>query len=232
MHDTLAYFEQDPIYRRYHHHELTFYASCTRSARTSCCRCRTTRSSTAKGSLYTKMAGSDHVAEAGQPAHAVRLHVGPPGQEAALHGPGVRPDRRVELTSARWTGTCSRTPQHGGVQSLIRDLNRAYRDGAGAVGGSTPIRPPSGGWSPTTPINNVLAFARRSADGSRVIVVVAEPLPRRPSTAIASGCRGRCAGARCSTPTPPTTAARTSATSGGVDRRSRSRGTTSRSRPS
>ena len=24
MHDTLAYFQQDPIYRRYHHHELTF----------------------------------------------------------------------------------------------------------------------------------------------------------------------------------------------------------------
>src|SRR5437763_15843575 len=24
MHDTLGYFQQDPIYRRYHHHELTF----------------------------------------------------------------------------------------------------------------------------------------------------------------------------------------------------------------
>ena len=24
MHDTLSYFQQDPIYRRYHHHELTF----------------------------------------------------------------------------------------------------------------------------------------------------------------------------------------------------------------
>src|SRR5207244_4204501 len=24
MHDTLEYFKQDPIYRRYHHHELTF----------------------------------------------------------------------------------------------------------------------------------------------------------------------------------------------------------------
>jgi 1,4-alpha-glucan branching enzyme len=24
MHDTLAYFQQDPVYRRYHHHELTF----------------------------------------------------------------------------------------------------------------------------------------------------------------------------------------------------------------
>jgi 1,4-alpha-glucan branching enzyme len=24
MHDTLAYFQQDPVYRRWHHHELTF----------------------------------------------------------------------------------------------------------------------------------------------------------------------------------------------------------------
>src|SRR3712207_9285790 len=24
MHDTLQYFQQDPVYRRWHHHELTF----------------------------------------------------------------------------------------------------------------------------------------------------------------------------------------------------------------
>ncbi len=44
-------------------------------------------------------AGEDagrQVAEARQPARAVRLHVGPPRQEAALHGPGARPGARVE----------------------------------------------------------------------------------------------------------------------------------------
>ena len=37
----------DPIHRKYHHDRLTF-SICTRSPRTSCCRCRTTKWSTAK----------------------------------------------------------------------------------------------------------------------------------------------------------------------------------------
>src|SRR4051812_1849344 len=36
------------------------------------------------------------LAEARQPARAVRLHVGAPRQEAALHGPGVRAGAGVE----------------------------------------------------------------------------------------------------------------------------------------
>ena len=47
MHDTLDYMAHDPVYRRYHHNELTF-SLCTRSRRTSSCRCRTTRSSMAR----------------------------------------------------------------------------------------------------------------------------------------------------------------------------------------
>ena len=54
--------------------------------------------------------------------------------------------------------------------------------------------------------------ARAPADGERVLVCVGNlsPVPR---TATASGCRAPAAGSRCSTRTPRTTAARTSATS-------------------
>ena len=34
----------------------------------------------------------------------------------------------MERTSARWTGTCSSSHGHGGLQALVRDLNHVYRD--------------------------------------------------------------------------------------------------------
>ncbi len=46
MHDTLAYFREDPLLPQLPPRPLTFAIACTRTARTSCCRCRTTKSCT------------------------------------------------------------------------------------------------------------------------------------------------------------------------------------------
>ena len=43
MHDTLDYFKRDPIYRQHHQNQLTFGDDVCVHARTSSCRCRTTR---------------------------------------------------------------------------------------------------------------------------------------------------------------------------------------------
>ena len=42
-----------------------------------------------------------------QRARLLRLHVGPSGQEAPVHGPGVRPDERMERRASRCPGGCS-----------------------------------------------------------------------------------------------------------------------------
>ncbi len=106
MHDTLGYFEQDPIYRRYHHHELTFslmYAFSENFVLP----LSHDEVVHGKGSLYTKMAGSDEWQKLANLRALYALHVGAPWQEAPVHGIRARPAGRVEpralarLASAR-----------------------------------------------------------------------------------------------------------------------------------
>ncbi|HEY6594093.1 MAG TPA: alpha amylase C-terminal domain-containing protein, partial [Asanoa sp.] len=70
-------------------------------------------------------------------------------------------------------------PQHAGVQSLVRDLNHAYR--AEPALWETDFDGSAFWWIEANDAdNNVLAFARRSADSERVVVFVANlsPVPR------------------------------------------------------
>ena len=93
MHDTLEYFKQEPMLRKNHHDKLTFsiwYAFSENFmlplSHDEVC--------DGNGSLLGRMPG-DPWQQVRQPAPAVRLHVGPSRQEAALHGRRVRPAPRV-----------------------------------------------------------------------------------------------------------------------------------------
>jgi 1,4-alpha-glucan branching enzyme len=70
-------------------------------------------------------------------------------------------------------------PQNAGVQSLVRDLNRLYRDEPALWELDSD---PAGFWwlEPNDADRNVLAFARVSRGGERVVVFVANlsPVPR------------------------------------------------------
>ena len=94
MHDILTYVSKDPVFRRWEHQHLTFsmlYAwnenfvlpfSHDEVVH-------------GKGSMMNKVAGR-RLAEGGDAARALRVHVRAPGQEAAVHGHRVRPVARVE----------------------------------------------------------------------------------------------------------------------------------------
>jgi len=174
MHDTLAYFQQDPIYRRYHHHELTFslmYAFSENFVLP----LSHDEVVHGKGSLYTKMAGSDPWQKLANLRALYAYMWAHPGKKLLFMGQEfAQPAEWSEERSLDWH--LLEQPEHAGIQSLVRDLNRAYRDEPALWELDSD---PSGFWwlEPNDADNNIIAFARRSADGDRVVVFIANLSP-------------------------------------------------------
>ena len=93
----------------------------------SCCRCRTTRSSTARARCSAEDAGRS-LAAVRQPAAALRVHVLAARQEAPVHGQRARASVASGTTTPASTGTCSTSRSHRQLQLLVGELNRLYRD--------------------------------------------------------------------------------------------------------
>ena len=178
MHDTLAYFQQDPIYRRYHHHELTFslvYAF-TENFILPLSHDEVVHG---KGSLINKMPGDDWQKRANLRALYAFMWAHPGkkllfmGQEFAQH--------------AEWSHERSldwhllEDPEHSGIQSLVRDLNQAYKDEPALW--ELDFEGEGFWWlEPNDAESNVVAFGRVSRGGERVLLFVANlsPVPRGP----------------------------------------------------
>ena len=105
MHDTLGYFQRQPVHRAWHHNELTF-ALVYAWAENFVLPDQPRRGRARQGLAAAQDAGRP-VAAAGQRARVPRLHVGAPRQAADLHGhrarPGVGVGRgpRARLVAAR-----------------------------------------------------------------------------------------------------------------------------------
>ena len=127
MHDTLEYFEHDPIHRRFHHDELTFRAvyAFTENFVLPLSHDEVVHG---KGSLLGQDAGR-RVAEVRQPAAALRLQVRAAGQEAAVHGRRDRASGASGTTTASLDWHLLDQPAHAGVARWVaRPQPRCYRD--------------------------------------------------------------------------------------------------------
>ena len=177
MHDTLRYMSRDPIHRRHHHDDLTFgllYAF-TENFILPLSHDEVVHG---KGSLLGKMPGDRWQRFANLRAYYGFMW-GHPGKKLLFMGGEFAQEREWNHdTSLDWH--LLDDPMHRGVQNLVRDLNRAYRD----IPALHERDCESDGfcWIVSEDRDNsVLAFARYSRERDSVVLVVCSftPIVRR-----------------------------------------------------
>jgi 1,4-alpha-glucan branching enzyme len=176
MHDTLAYFEHEPIHRRWHHHELTFslvYAF-TENFILPLSHDEVVHG---KGSMLSKMPG-DRWQQLANLRALYAFMWAHPGKKLLFMGNELAQEQEwSEERSLDWH--LLENPEHSGVQSLVRDLNRAYRD-TPALWERDSDHTAFWWLEPNDAENSVFAFARLGRDSKRPFVFVANltPVPR------------------------------------------------------
>ena len=176
MHDTLTYFQKDPVYRRFHHHTLTFslmYAFSENFVLP----LSHDEVVHGKGSMLTKMPG-DRWQKFANLRSLYAYMWAHPGKKLLFMGSELGEwDEWNYDSSLHWD--LLEHADHHGVQSLIRDLNRAYRTQPALY--EIDFDPAGFRWLEANDAqNNVLAFARVDASGEKPVVCVLNmsPVPR------------------------------------------------------
>ncbi|MDR7606958.1 MAG: 1,4-alpha-glucan branching protein GlgB [Armatimonadota bacterium] len=176
MHDTLRYLSRDPVYRKYHHQELTFrmlYAF----SENFLLPLSHDEVVHGKRSLLEKMPGDDW-----QKFANLRLLLGyqyaQPGKKLLFMGGEVGQRREWDHEgSVDWHLLAD--PRHAGIQRWVRDLNRLYRTEPALH--ELDCEPGGFEWiDPDDRESSVLSFLRRGR-GSRPVAVVCNftPVPRQ-----------------------------------------------------
>ena len=176
MHDTLEYFKRDPIYRVHHQNDITFslvYAFSENFVLP----LSHDEVVHGKGSLLGKMPG-----DRWQQLANLRALYGymwaHPGKKLLFMGGELAQEREWNHdASVDWH--LRDQPDHAGVQALVRDLNHAYRNEPALW--EVDFEPAGFAWLESNDAAaNVIAFARVSRDGGRVVVCACNfsPVPR------------------------------------------------------
>jgi 1,4-alpha-glucan branching enzyme len=176
MHDTLDYFQRDPVYRRHHHHQLTFslmYAFSENFVLP----LSHDEVVHGKGSLLSKMPG-DRWQQLANLRSLYAYMWAHPGKKLLFMGGELAQEQEwSERRSIDWH--LLERADHSGVQALVRELNRIYREEPALW--EVDFSPDGFRWlEPNDAGANVLAFARLSAGGARSLVCVCNlsPVPR------------------------------------------------------
>jgi 1,4-alpha-glucan branching enzyme len=176
MHDTLDYFQRDPVHRAYHHHQLTF-ALVYAFSENFVLPLSHDEVVHGKGSLLAKMPG-DRWQKFANLRSLYGYMWAHPGKKLLFMGGELGQEAEwSEERSLDWH--LLEQADHGGVQALVRDLNRVYRSRPALW--EVDFEANGFQWlEPNDAANNVLAFARWSSDRSDVVVCVCNlsPVPR------------------------------------------------------
>jgi 1,4-alpha-glucan branching enzyme len=176
MHDTLSYFQKDPVYRRFHHHTLTFSLMYAFSENF-ILPLSHDEVVHGKKSLLEKMPG-DRWQKFANLRSLYAYMWAHPGKKLLFMGGELAESKEWNYDgSLHWD--LLEHAEHQGVQSLVRDLNKAYRAHPALY--EIDDGPEGFRWlEPNDAANNVLAFARLDAHGERPVVCVLNlsPVPR------------------------------------------------------
>ena len=163
MHDTLHYVGRDPVYRSYHHHEMTFsmlYAYSENFVLP----ISHDEVVHGKGTLWSRMPGSDHVRAAGLRS-LLAYQWAHPGKKLLFMGQEF--GQRAEWSEQRGLDWFQ-LDEHSfstGIQRFVEDINAVYRSRPALW--SLDSRPEGYSWiDANDSANNVLSFLRFGADGS------------------------------------------------------------------
>jgi 1,4-alpha-glucan branching enzyme len=175
MHDTLAYMKEDPVYRKYHHGELTFsliYAFNENFVLP----LSHDEVVYGKGSLIGKMPGDDWQQFANLRALYGYMWAHP-GKKLLFMG-GEFGQRREWTHEGELEWWVSGLPEHAGVKRLIGDLNRVYRREPSLH--KVDFSPAGFEWVDVGNAEmSVIAFLRKSESGAPLLVVCNfTPVPR------------------------------------------------------
>jgi 1,4-alpha-glucan branching enzyme len=173
MHDTLAYFEHDPIHRAHHHHELTFslvYAWNENFI------LPLSHDEVVHGkrSLLAKMPG-DRWQQLANLRALLAYMWAHPGKKLIFMGAELaNPWEWTEADELPWW--LLEHGEHAGVRDLVRDLNAAYR--ANPALWQVDFSHEGFRWlEPNDAANNALAFTRLASDGAQPVICVANLSP-------------------------------------------------------
>jgi 1,4-alpha-glucan branching enzyme len=173
MNDTLRYFQQDPLFRKYHHSELTFsiWYAFSENFVLSISHDEVTHG---KGSLAGKMPGNDWEKNANLRAFFGYMFAHP-GKKLMFMGSELGQWREwSHEESVEWH--VLQYPQHAGMQRWVRDLNTCYREEPAlheldfAIEGFEWIDLHD--WE-----HSIIAFLRKGRDEKEIIAVVCNLTP-------------------------------------------------------
>jgi 1,4-alpha-glucan branching enzyme len=175
MHDTLQYISKDPIYRRFHHHQLTFsliYAF----SENFILPISHDEVVHGKGSLLGKMPGDRWRRFANLRAYLAYMWAHPGKQLLFMGSELAQESEWSHERSIDWEALAD--PLHQGAQALVRDLNRAYR--ARPALWERDASPEGFAWiDPNDVDDNALSFIRFGASGEALVCLCNfSPVPR------------------------------------------------------